>query len=154
MATRIVLKVGNVYCLEIEGTCKYFLQYVGDDKSQLNSNVIRVFKTRYPLAYVPNLDDIVNDEVMFYAHVILKFGIQDGIWYKVGKHKDVGDLDIYFRLFGYRWYTWKIDGPFHFYDELSPEIEKYDLGWVFRYRDIVRKITTGHYEGWLEFVKT
>ena len=80
MAKRIVLKVGNVFCVEIERTCKYFFQYITDDKSQLNTNVIRVFKTRYPLDYVPNVDDIVNDEVMFYAHVILKFGINERIW--------------------------------------------------------------------------
>ena len=84
MAKRIVTKIGNVFCTEIDGRYKYYFQYICNDISMLNSSVIRVFKTRYPLDYKPILMDIIKDEVLFYAHTILRAGIQFNIWQKVG----------------------------------------------------------------------
>jgi hypothetical protein len=48
----------------------------------LNGRVIRVFKQKYPLDYIPNMKETVKDEVDFY---VLKFGIQQNMWYKIGK---------------------------------------------------------------------
>ncbi len=56
----------------------------------LNSSVIRVFAKHYPMDYVPVFEDIVKDDVYFYAHAILRFGILYNAWYKVGKHPDLG----------------------------------------------------------------
>ena len=47
MAKRIVTKIGDVFCAEIEGQCKRFFQYFAIDSTQLNSSVIRVFKQHY-----------------------------------------------------------------------------------------------------------
>ena len=90
MAKRIVIKVGNVFCAEIDGKYKVYLQYIAKDSEQLNSAIIRVFKQRYPLDANPKIDDIVKDEVIFYMHTILRVGIEDGAWYKVGKSNDLG----------------------------------------------------------------
>ena len=100
MAKRIVTKIGYVFCVEIDGQYKCYFQYVANDLTQLNSSVIRVFKTHYPIDYVPDIEAIVNDEVYFYAHTILRVGIDAGAWYKVGKSKNVGEPDkIMFKLF-------------------------------------------------------
>ena len=56
----------------------------------LNSSVIRVFKTHYPMDHKPVCDEIVKDEVEFYAHTVLRAGIVNNAWYKVGKSKDLG----------------------------------------------------------------
>ncbi len=85
MAKRIVTKIGNVFCTEINGEYKSYFQYVCNDMNQLNSSVIRVFKSRYSMDYEPVLEDIINDEVAFYAHTILRDGIEFNVWYKVGK---------------------------------------------------------------------
>lgn len=85
MAKRIITKIGDVFCAEIEGKYKCYFQYVCKDMNQLNSSVIRVFKTRYPLKHEPILDDIVRDDVAFYAHTVLRAGIDFNVWYKVGK---------------------------------------------------------------------
>lgn len=84
---RIVTRIGNVFCAEIDNECKRFFQYVANDIECLNSSVIRVFKTKYPMDYKPNIEEIVKDEVEFYAHTILKFGIVFNAWYKVGTSK-------------------------------------------------------------------
>jgi hypothetical protein len=90
MAKRIVTKVGNVFCVEIDNEYKCFFQYIEKDVFQLGSSVIRAFKTRYPMDYKPVIEDIVKDEILFYKHTILRVGIEDGAWYKVGKSKELG----------------------------------------------------------------
>ena len=49
MAKRIVTKIGDVFCSEIDGQCKRFFQYFAIDSTMLNSSVIRVFKQHYPM---------------------------------------------------------------------------------------------------------
>lgn len=90
MAKRIVTRIGNVFCAEIDGKYKVYFQYIANDMSQLNSSVIRVFKRRYPLDANPKMDDIVKDDVIFHMHTVLRVGIEDGIWYKVGRSNDLG----------------------------------------------------------------
>jgi len=46
----------------------------------LNGRVIRVFKQKYPMDYIPNMEETVKNEVDFYAHTIMKFGIQHNLW--------------------------------------------------------------------------
>ena len=57
MAKRIVTKIGNVFCAEIDGKYKCFFQYIMNDLVQLNSSVIRVFKRRYPMDYKPDMEE-------------------------------------------------------------------------------------------------
>lgn len=92
MAKRIVTRIGNIFCAEIDGKYKVYFQYIANDTEALNSSVIRGFKRKYPLDYKPNIDEIVKDEVVFYLHTVLREGIENGIWYKVGKSDDL-ELD-------------------------------------------------------------
>ena len=85
--------VGNVFCAEIEGLHKRYFQYVGSDPYYLGSDVIRVFKKRYPMDYEPVIDDIVSDGVDFYQYIFLHLGVIEGYWYRVGRSKNVGDLN-------------------------------------------------------------
>jgi hypothetical protein len=100
MAKRIVTKVGNVFCVEIDNEYKCFFQYIEKDILQLGSSVIRAFKTRYPMDYKPVIEDIVKDEILFYAHTILRVGIEYGAWYKVGKSKELGLSGLNNVMFG------------------------------------------------------
>ncbi len=84
MAKRVIVRKGNVFCVEIDGKYKCFFQYVCDDLFMLNGQVIQVFKTRYPMEYEPVMEDIVRDKVAFYAHTIVRAGLIYEVWYKVG----------------------------------------------------------------------
>src|SRR5574344_1656327 len=152
---RIVTKIGNIFCVEIDNEYKCFFQYIANDMTMLNSSVIRVFKKHYSMDYVPNLDEIVQDEVYFYAHTILSRGIREGVWYKVGKNADVGDVDkIMFRetedmnpfiIRSYRWYVWHIGGPTSDIGRLTKETRKIDIGLVWSNENILAKIKTGKF---------
>lgn len=158
MVKRIVTRKGDIFCVEIDNKFKVYFQYITTDMTQLNSTVIRVFKKHYPIDYIPNLNEIVKDEVHFYAHTILRQGLYDGAWYKIGSNKDVGDVDnIMFSLFrdvnyankkkSYSWYIWKINQKTEFIGEMKKEYKDYDRGWVYPYTSIIGKIRTGHFPG-------
>ena len=101
MAKRVVTKVGDVFCANIDGKYKRYLQYIVSDLEQLNSDVIRVFKEKYPIDAEPKLDEVVKGEVDFYAHCVVSGGVKRGLWEKVGKCADVGDVEhIIFRCKG------------------------------------------------------
>lgn len=57
MAKRIVTRIGNVFCAEIEGKFKCFFQYIAKDMTQLNSSVIRVLEKS---EYAVTANDLKN----------------------------------------------------------------------------------------------
>ncbi len=91
---RIITKIGDVFCAVIDDEFKCYFQYIANDLTQLNSSVIRVLKTHYPLDVEPKIQEIIDDEVDFYAHTILRRGIEDGAWYKIGKDRDLSSIDF------------------------------------------------------------
>lgn len=156
MAKRIVTKIGDLFCVEIDNEYKCYFQYVANDMTMLNSSVIRVFSRHYPLDYNLIADEVIKDSVSFYAHTILRFGIVYNAWYKVGRHKDIGNPnDIRFRWFdeldfskidkSYNWSIWNINEEQHFIGEVSEKYRSIDLGIVFSFDNIVSKIKTGKF---------
>lgn len=156
---RIITRIGDIFCIEIDNEYKCYFQYITKDMSQLNSSVIRVFKRHYPMDYEYDEQEVLNDEVNFYAHTVLRAGLTNGTWYKVGKSKEVGDLTkIMFRCssdFGgggikrksYHWYVWKLNEEYIHIGELTEDyIKKTELGLVFSYLRILDKIKNGFYK--------
>ena len=90
MAKRIVTKVGDVFTVVIDNEYRAYFQFIAIDGSNMNSDTIRVFKRRYSLNYAPSIEDVVADEVLFYTHTILKRGLEEGVWTKIGKSNDLG----------------------------------------------------------------
>ena len=84
MAKRVVTKVGDVFCANIDGKYKRYLQYIVSDLTQLNSDVVRVFKEKYPIDAEPKLDEVVKGEVDFYAHCVVSGGVKKRL---VGKSR-------------------------------------------------------------------
>lgn len=124
---RINTVIGDVFSIELNNKYKKFFQYIANDLTQLNSDVIRAFKRVYPLDAKPNLSEIVSSEIDFYVHCDTKHGIKLKLWEKVGNIKDIGDFtDVLFKdtasygtklgedpvLLSYDWYVWRINGPF------------------------------------------
>lgn len=163
MAKRIVTKIGYIFCVEIEGQHKRYFQYIANDLSQLNSSVIRVFKRKYPMDYVFNADEVIDDEIDFYAHAILRIGILENTWYKVGKHSNVGSLEhIIFRCSNhffnpydmspenwkvYDWYVWHINEDYIDVGELTEDVKQQThYGVVFSYLSIYDRLKYGEFK--------
>ncbi len=100
MAKRVVTRVGDVFCVEIDGGYKRYFQYVCKDIQQLNSAVIYIFKTKYPSDYDPVIEDIVRDDVSSCIHVFLRLGLWNGTWQKIGNSKYINYSIVENTIFG------------------------------------------------------
>lgn len=153
---RVVVKIGDIFCAKIDEEYKVYFQYVCDDLSQLNSRVIRVFSKKYDIDETPKLEDVVQTEIAFYAHVVIKWGIQNGLWSKVGNVKFTDTVDVLFRCsndFGakppveisYSWRIWRVNEPFNEIGVLSKEYQNAELGPIWPPYEIINRIRTGKY---------
>lgn len=133
MAKRIkATKIGDVFEVIISETEKRYMQYVISDMTNLNSDVIRVFKKKYSISENPAIDDIVEDKVLFYAHCDSKHGIRLGYWTLYGNTEKVGNTDdILFRISGvfgdvvsYSWYIWRVNQNHQYIGKLSGDMKK------------------------------
>lgn len=152
MKKRIITKVGDVFSVSIDGKYKKYLQYIVSDLTQLNSDVVRVFKELYPLAAEPDLVDVVKGEIEFYAHCVTSVGVKRGLWEKVGNIKDVGEINyILFKMkkdfFNSEnqddWEVWNINNPPFRVNTQDEAFKRAYLGLVFQPERIVYRLRNG-----------
>ena len=163
---RIVTKIGDIFCVEFPDNTKGYFQYIAKDMTQLNSSVIRAFYTHYPIGQDVNIENIVKDKVDFYAHTVLRAGIDFDTWYKIGKSDDIGQEELTNILFARahrfrgdlskpyiqevnpleNWKIWRIGQDVIKVGILNPDLAKVVYsGPVFPYFEIVQRMYTGYY---------
>ena len=133
---RISTKIGDVFSVKVDEHNKKYFQLIAFDLTQLNSDVIRAFKKVYPIDFTPDLSEIVDGEIEFYAHCVTKWGMKMNLWNKVGNISEVGNiLHILFRntndygskpggqiKISNNWHVWKInDNDFTWVGKLKGE---------------------------------
>ena len=158
---RVYTKIGDVFSVKIDEHSKKFFQLIAFDLTQLNSDVIRVFKKNYPLDIDPDLSEILTGEIEFYAHCVTKWGVKLGYWEKVSNISNVGETNhILFRgsndsgakpgeqiKISKKWYVWHVnDKNFTFVGELTGENQKAEIGSVIPPDSIIHRIKTGKYD--------
>jgi hypothetical protein len=157
---RVITKIGDVFSVKLDESSKKYFQYIANDLKQLNSDVIRAFKEKYSFDVNPELSEITNGEVDFYAHCIVNLGVKLSFWDKVGKATDIGSMDVLFRrtndyglklgeapvLVSENWYVWKINEDFRHVGKLIGENKKAEIGLVINPASIVHRIRTGVYD--------
>lgn len=161
MAKRVVTKIGDIFSIPINENEKRYMQLIAFDLNQLNSDVIRAFKKVYSKEAHPSMEEIVNDEIYFYAHCVTKAGIKLNLWEKIGTHINVGDIrNPIFKStndFGkkvnnqliqvsHEWYIWRInDEDRKNVGKLVGENQKAEIGLIVNPYDIVDRMVTGSY---------
>lgn len=147
--------IGDVFMVKLDENHKKFFQYIANDLTQLNSDVIRVFEKRFHLDDDPELNIILTEKVEFYAHCVTKWGIKLGFWTKVGNSRDVGELDhILFRTtddernvaVSSKWWIWHIGSDQQFVGRLKGEHQRAEIGSVMPPDSIVHRMKTGEYD--------
>jgi len=157
---RIVTKVGYVYEVELmpEGKKRYF-HFVAIDRTQLGSDVIRVFRETYEKDASPTPEEVVAGETDFYAHTTISLGVKMGLWKKAGHVSEVGPLDILFRdthdcgraideepvRISSRWYIWRLNEEFQEVGILKGEHRGAEIGVVVSPHNIVARLKCGQY---------
>jgi hypothetical protein len=154
--------IGDIFSASINEYQKRHFQYIVSDLSQLNSDVIRVFKRIYSVGENPDISVIVKDEIDFYAHCITKSGLKKEMWSRVGNISDVGDVcNIYFKGKGdcsvmnnvqNDWYIYKVNNDKRkFIGKPTDELMKLDWDMIVRPEGILKKLQTGSYGGFYLF---
>jgi hypothetical protein len=148
-------KIGDVFSVAIDNNSKKYFQYVVSDLTQLNSDVIRAFKKVYPIKANPDLSEIVNGEVEFYAHCVTRLGLKMKFWEKVGSIAEIGNFQkVLFRSSGdnpqtkisQNWWVWTINEEQKPVGKLEGENRKAEIGSVIPPDSIVHRIQTGKYD--------
>lgn len=157
---RVVIKIGDIFSVKLDEEHKRYFQYIANDLTQLNSDVIRAFKKEYPLDASPDLSEIVKDDVVFYAHCVTNLGVKMGIWKKVGKAPIPDELNVLFRgsrdsgqklgeepiKISEKWYVWKINEEFKYVGKLEGDDQKAEIGLIVNPYDIVYRMKIGEYD--------
>jgi hypothetical protein len=146
MAKRVVTKIGDIFSIPINEKEKRYMQLIAFDLTQLNSDVVRIFEKKYAIKDNPDMESVIQDNVLVCAHCVTKFGVQLDLWEKVGKNPDVGNIreiifkgtSEYARKAGEepvkvsdKWYVWKIgDEKFTKVGKLEGENRKAYIGLV------------------------
>lgn len=156
MAKRLSLKKGDLFEVKIqeENECfNYYFQFLLNDSLLFDSNIIRVFDCKIKCERNPTFKDIVNNKIKFHTHVVIKGGIQLGLWEKIGNIDLQDGLELpYFRdtnNYGVDksddWFIWKPNERHIEIGELTEEAKKYDIGGVFHPLDVVEWLRTGNH---------
>lgn len=155
-------EIGDVFSVKINEHYKKYFQYVINDVTQLNSDVIRAFEDSYPIDSNPdNLSTIINGKVDFYAHCITKLGLKMKLWEKVGNMKEVGNINqIMFRdtndygskigeqpvRVSHNWYVWCVnDENFTQVGKLLGENQRANIGIVINPLGIIELLKGNKY---------
>lgn len=158
---RVIVKKGDVFFVKIDDKSKRYFQYITNDLKQLNSDVIRVFKTIYPLEVNPDLSEIIKDEIFLYVHCVVKLGVKLGFWKRVGTIIDIGTFEhILFRdtndygtvkgkepiKISNNWYVWRInDLVSEKVGKLEGEYRKAEIGMIINPLGIIELLKGNKY---------
>jgi hypothetical protein len=150
------IQIGDIFEVKLDGNKKQHFQYVANDVEQLNSSVIKVFKTKYDIGESLDVKHIANDGVDFYAHVFLRNGVKMGFWNKIGRVSEVKMDEIFFRgtndygnpkiKISQNWYVWKINEPYLHVGKLKGKYRDAEIGVVVTPEDVVTRMQTGSYD--------
>ena len=148
-------KIGDVFSVPLGASGKKYFQYVANDLTEMNSDVIRAFRKIFPTDVDPDLANVVKDEVGFYAHVVIKWGIAMNLWEKVGNRPYSDRLDVLFRAskdYGKQikvsnnWRVWRVNEKFQSVGKLEGDFRKAEIGIVVSPPDVVQRMRTGEYD--------
>jgi len=152
-------KISDIFEIKTIRNTKRYFQYVANDLYQLNSAVVRVFRREFPLEYVPVAEEIVNDDMDFYTHILLKTGLKLEFWIKVGKHINIGEPNKFLfkgtNDYGFtkkpisdKWYVWYLgDNETKKIGYMTDKYRHAEYGGVFPPIEILERINKGKYRG-------
>lgn len=96
--SRIKISKGDIFRVDVGNDKIKFFQFVMLDPAQMNSEVIRVFDFEIHKSDEFEIESIIEKEIDFYVHVVIKWGIDMGLWSKVGNFSIENDIILpYFR---------------------------------------------------------
>ena len=161
MAKQVITKLGDIFSLILDNGNKKYFQYIANDLTQLNSDVIRSFKKEYSKDERPDFKELLSGEIDFHAHTPINIGVKQNLYIQEGKHEVYPDIkNILFRdtndaghgpgkpqiFISEDWFVWEInDKNFKKIGKLTGENRKAEIGIVIPPFAIVERMKTGKF---------
>lgn len=158
MAKRVITKIGDIFSVTLDNGNKKYFQYIANDLTQLNSDVIRSYKIEYLSDEKPEFFELLAGEIDFHAHTMINVGVKLNLFNQEGKSMVYPEIkNILFRStldFGKKvneepvkisnnWRVWHInDVDFTVVGKLYGENRKAEIGIVMPPLAIVERIKT------------
>ena len=150
---RVIVKKGDLFKLQVKHGFKVF-QFMLEDKSCLDGDVIRVFKKKFSNEEEIKAEVLIDSDIMFYAHTSVRAGVKQAVWSKVkGMNIPYDEDDIpMFRTTSdgyaevktsYKWYVWKVNQERKFLGQLTDEYRGCPFGALYHPVDIGDWVKTG-----------
>ncbi|AZA75183.1 hypothetical protein [Chryseobacterium indoltheticum] len=161
MAKRVITKIGDIFSVELDNGNKKYFQYIANDLTQLNSDVIRSYKKEYSKEVQPDYSELLSGEIDFHAHTMINVGVKQNLFIQEGKHSVYPESgNILFRdtndaghapgkhqvYISEDWFVWKIsDDNFKKVGKLKGENRNAEIGIVMPPFAIAERIKTGKF---------
>ena len=161
MAKRITTRIGDIFFVTLDNGNKKYFQYIANDLTQLNSDVIRSFKKEYSTNEQVDYKQMLSEDIDFHAHTMINIGVKQALFHKEGRFDVFPEIaNIVFRgtldygktineetiKISNNWRIWRInDDDFTYIGKLTGENRKSEIGIVMPPFAIVERIKTGKF---------
>ena len=154
---RAFTKVGDIFEISLQNGKSRYFQYIAKDRTNLNADVIRVFRRSYVEIDSPQIDTIILDEIEYYLHTSVSAGVKIGVWKRFGSSQKLGNLDISFRISldsfeselnkaaSKKWVVWQLNKERCFVGRLPGSYHDAGIGMVYSPITIYNWLQTGKY---------
>lgn len=149
------LSKGDLFKVTLENGVIRFFQFIGKDKTDLNSDVIRIFSSHYTEENTLSNEQIINDEIECHMHTSVLAGIKMGTWFYYS-HSEIKNLSgIYFRTsedvglhplqhyVSHRWVVWEMNGERLRVGYLPEKYHSADIGGIYAPIHIIYRLVNG-----------
>lgn len=148
------IKKGDVFKVKLEnGEIRYF-QYIGKDSSELNGDVICIFKKHYTDEC--NQESIImSDEIECYIHTTVSSGMKWGLWEYAFSSPVKSEEGIFFRtsqdvglfprqiIVSHKWVVWEMNKERVFVGVLPKEYHSAEVGSIYSPEGVIKRLETG-----------
>jgi hypothetical protein len=151
MTKKLILAPGDIFEIPIIAK-KHYIQYLMNDSTLFNANVVRVFDCETSFGQSIDLKDVVKSRVRFHTHVMIKGGVKLCGWFKIGniplepsfspplfRATDDAYADVRKST---NWYVWQACNEIKKIGRLSDKYKNIDYGSVFHPIDVGKWIET------------
>lgn len=149
-------RIGDLYEVRLDDSAVRYFQCVTEDETQLNSDVVRVFKNTYEAGAAVDANDVVVDEISFHAHVFVAIGLKEGAWRYAGYAQPPKSIDVLFRdsddygnpevAVSRNWFVWKPNCRAKSVGKLSSKFQRAEIGVVVPPDSLIYRMRHGAYD--------
>ena len=148
------IKTGDIFKFKTSENRYRFFQYIGKDRSNMNSDVICIFEKEYDDSSVEP-QCIVDDQKYSFVHTFVNWGLRMNKWSFHANIKVMVDDNIIFRsakdygthpkefFVSHNWEVWAINGPRIYVGSLPKQFYNSYIGEIYGPEVIAQKLDTG-----------